>query len=79
LISFKKLQEFKATDSGKNLMMPKNEIIFIKFEAYVVVNCWTKVNVKEEERITTKEEEEDGDEDRSKKSLAHDTMLIRRE
>ena len=34
-----------------------------------VVNCWTEVNVKEEERITTKEEEEDGDEDMSQKKF----------
>ena len=32
-----------------------------------VVNCWTEVNVKKEERITTKKEEEDGDEDMSQK------------
>ena len=35
--------------------------------------------MKEEERITAKEEEEDGDEDMSQKILAHDTMLIWRE
>ena len=73
MISFKKLQEFKVTDSGKNLMMSGNEIIFIKFEAYGSCKFLNRSHCEGRRKNNKKGR---GGRHESEK-LAHGTMLTR--